>query len=75
MAETQRLRDENEQKIKENQELRDRVVHFLSQLSKPLEDPAKEYVRELLDKNLPKVIDLKKRIDTKIDHDRKEARD
>ena len=49
MAETQRLRDENEQKIKENQELRDRVVHFLSQPSKPLEDPAKEYVRELLD--------------------------
>jgi hypothetical protein len=75
MAETQRLRDENEQYIKDNQELRDRVVHFLSQLSKPLEDPAKEYVRELLDKNLPKVIDLKKRIDTKIDHDRKEARD
>jgi hypothetical protein len=75
MAEIQRLRDEQEQNIKEIKELRDRVVHFLSQLSKPLEDPAKEYVRELLDKNLPKVIDLKKRIDTKIDHDRKEARD
>ena len=75
MAEIQRLRDEQEQNIKEIKELRDRVVHFLSQLSKPLEDPAKEYVRELLDKNLPKVIDLKQRIDTEIDHDRKEARD